>query len=560
MPGVGMSYVEKPLDGQNGADPNLLFVEENSCYRLNFRLENEQMECLAEIEIFPEEVAPEEQSYPPEGDEPAVRIEENEQQSVASAALLKNSKPVITPPDLFWFLQQNNIIQTIDYAAVYDFCAAIEMGLTPEATVLARGVEPVSGVDGWFELTVKTSGERAEFEEDDGGNIDLRNLNAYSEIEPEQKLGMVHPPEDGIPGINVQGLPIPAERGKSFALIAGEGVVLKYDDRVAFAEKSGRALLEKQTLSVVDQLVIPGDVDLSIGNIDFRGFVEVKGDVPDDFDIKTSQGIKISGHIGACNIESDGTIEISSMAGKEIGQITCHGDLHANFLNQVSVVCYGDVCVTNEIRNSVIKSTGKVIVERGSIIGGSCTAMDGIEAKNIGTSSGQKTRVVAGIYFPDADRFAYLREQLKNINQQIESINAALVPLKSHLKKDDDIAASAEVRLAILNEQLDKLHAEKNNFSAEINASKPQEFNSKNPKINILKKLMEGVFIALGSSSEEIKIERSGPMSIIENTRDGGFRYLTLTPIQVLAEQLEEEIFAGEEEHSDTPIDQGEST
>ncbi len=87
------------------------------------------------------------------------------------------------------------------------------------------------------------------------------------------------------------------------------------------------------------------------------------GDVPDDFDLKATKGIKVSGHIGACNIESEESIEIASMSGKETGQITCHGDLRASFLNQTTVACYGDVYVMNEIRNSVIKSTGKVVVE-----------------------------------------------------------------------------------------------------------------------------------------------------------------------------------------------------
>ncbi len=543
-----MSNVQGMLNSQSEPDPKLLFVEENSRFKLSFRLGNEQMECLAGIEIFSEKTPPTEDSSPIEADESVVSDEEiDEKHAGKSAAIIPNTEPIITPPDLFWFLQQNNIIQTIDYSAVYGFCAEIEMGLTPEPTILAKGVEPVSGADGWFELTVKVSGEETEFEEDEEGNIDLRNLNAYSEIEPDQKLGTVHPPQNGIPGISVQGLPVPAERGKPFELIAGEGVTLRYEDRVAFAEKSGRALFEKQIISVVDQLVVAGDLNLSIGNIDFHGFVEIKGDVPNDFDIKTTKGIKVAGHIGDCNIESDGSIEMTSMAGKETGQITCYGDLHANFLNQVAVVCHGDVYVTNEIRNSVIKSTGKVTVERGAIIGGSCTAMDGIEAKDLGTSSGQKTRVVAGVYFPDADRFDYLREQLKNINQQIESINAALGPLKQHLKKDDDIAAAAEVRLSVLNEQLDKLHEEKNNFSAEINASKPQSFSSQNPKINILKSLKEGVLITLGDTTEEIKIERTGPMSIIENSSDRCLRYLSLSPIQVAAAQIEEKILAEEE-------------
>ena len=546
-----MSNAEETVDPQKNIDPNLLFVEANSRYKLSFRLQNEQMECLAELEIFPKEIPPEEESLAENTSDDL--SEDRGGQEAAPVPDIVNLTPLISPPDLFWFLQKNNIIQTIDYAAVYNFCAAIEIGVNPEPTVLARGIDAISGADGWFELTVKISGEDTEFEEDQEGNIDLRNLNAYSEIEPGQKLGIVHPPQDGTPGINVQGLPVPSERGKLFELIAGDGAFLKFDDRVAFAEKSGRALFEKKTISVVDQLVIPGDIDLSIGNIDFNGFVEVNGDVPDDFDINATKGIKIAGSVGACNIESAGSVNISSMAGKEIGQIVCHGDLSANYLNQVTVVCYGDVYVTNEIRNSQIKATGKIIVERGSIIGGKCTAMEGIEAKNLGTSSGQKTQLVAGIYFPDADRFDYLREQLRSINRQIESINDALLPLVQLLKKNDGAADTAKLRQTVLNEKLKKLHEEKDHFTAEITASKPQDFKNKNPKINILKALMEGVFITLGGTIKEIRIERSGPMSIIENTRDGGLRYLTLSSMQVMAEQLEEELFAELAEDDPTP-------
>jgi uncharacterized protein len=550
MSGFGMGDNEEILNSQNDADdPDLLFVEENSRYKLTFRLKNKQMECLAEIKISSVETSATEESPPINDEQPVVSSQENDKnQSAEIRTSLKQTKSVVTPPDIFWFLQQNNIIQTIDYAAVYDFCAAIEMGLEPEATILAIGVEPVRGADGWFELTVKTSGEEAEFEEDEEGNVDLRNLHAYSEIETGQKLGIVHPPKEGIPGINVLGLPVPAERGKDFELIAGEGVTLKFDDRVAFAEKSGRALLDKQTLSVVDQLVIPGDVDLSVGNINFNGFVEVKGEVPDGFDIKATKGVSIAGVVGACHIESAGSVDISSVAGKEIGRIICHGDLHANYLNQVTVLCYGNVYVTREIRNSQIKSTAKIVVKQGSIIGGKCTAMEGIEAKTLGTSSGQKTQLVAGIYFPDADRFEYLHDQLSKINQQIHSINEALRPLKLFLQKKKGDAETAKLRLLVLTEKLLKLQEERDRLDAEISASTPQEVGTTNPKINILSELKEGCFITLGKTTTEIKIGLSGPMSIIENTRDGGLRYLTLSPMQVMAKQLEEEIIAEADE------------
>ncbi|MCK4502778.1 MAG: DUF342 domain-containing protein [Desulfuromonadales bacterium] len=536
-------------------EPNLLFVEENERYRLCLSLTKQQMECLAEIEIFPsqsvldsfsavgrESDLPTADEFPPLNDS---------HENIFHSSPFLSPKAVITPPDLFWFLHQNNIIKTIDYPAIYELCAAIEMGLSLEPTVVARGIAPQTGADGWFELNVKISGDDIELEEDETGTVDLKNLNAYSEIESGQKLGMVRSPTKGIPGLTVHGLPVPADSGKPFELKAGEGVVLKYDGRVAFAEKSGRALLEKQTISVVDLLVIPGNVDLTIGNIDFKGFVEIKGEVPDDFDVKSTSGLNLAGVVGACQIESDGSVGMTSMAGKNVGRIVCRGDLRASFLNQATVLCYGDVTVTNEIRHSLVKATGKIIVERGPIIGGKCVALAGIEAKSVGSAAGHKTELVAGVYFPDMDRLLYLRDRSKNIDLHIRSVIDAIKPLKQLITKDTGIAIVAKRRLAILHEQLAKLEEENYRVSAEKKSSPPQKPVGINPKINIHNKLLEGVKITLGSSCEEIKIERRGPLSIIENTVAGGFRYLGLSKLAVTAGIIEQEMFA-EVSDSDT--------
>ena len=534
------------------SDSDLILVEENDRYRLTFRLASAQMECVADIDLFSPETCSAVATDSLEDGREGLDCRDASCHDERQDSVVPQPSAVITPPDLIWFLQKHNIVQTIDHAAIYDFCAAVELGLAVEPTVLARGIEPIVGPDGWFELMVKTSGDETDFKEDDKGNVDLRTLNAYSEIEPGQKLGIVHLPGEGTAGLTVVGEPVPAQSGQPFELIAGEGVVVKYDNRVAFAEKAGRALFEKNILSVVDQLVIPGDLDMSIGNIDFHGFVEIKGEVPDDFVIKATKGIKINGLVGACKLESRGSIEITSMAGKDVGRIDCHGELRAGFLNQVEAAVYGDIVVTNEIRNSYIKSTGKIIVERGSIIGGRCTAMNGVEAKILGTPSGQKTQVIAGVFFPDIDRFVYLREQLQNINRQIDSVSNALGPLKKMLSRDKGKTDAASLRLRILNEQLDKLHEDKNRFSAEIKASKPQQFESQNPKVNVLKTLMEGVFLTLGETVEEIKNQRKGPMSIIENTQDGGLRYLDLSPMQIMAQDIEKSLLP--EENFTEPI------
>lgn len=334
-----MGNAEYSFESEKPIGPEVLFVEENSFYRLSLSLEKGQMECAVKLELSSQDNKSTSAAYP-------------------------------SPSDLIWFLTQNGIIQTIDYPALYEFCAAVEVNAFPESHVVARGREPETGADGWFELMVKTTGEDQVFKEDDAGNVDLKTLNAYSEIEAGQKLGMIHQPKAGIPGMTVTGQPVPAEAGQPYELLAGEGVELKYRNRVAFSTKSGRALLERNVLSVVDHLVVPGDLDLRVGNIDFNGFVEIRGDVPDDYRVKSTKGIKINGLVGACRLESEGSIEVASMAGKGVGTIICRGDFKAGFVNQVTLHAYGDVSIGYEIRNSVIKSTGRIIVEKGSIIGG----------------------------------------------------------------------------------------------------------------------------------------------------------------------------------------------
>jgi len=47
------------------------------------------------------------------------------------------------------------------------------------------------------------------------------------------------------------------------------------------------------------------------------------------------------------------------------------------------------------------------------------------------------------------------------------------------------------------------------------------------------------VNITLGNISEDNREERKGPLSIIENTVEGGLRFLNMTDLQVKSEDIE---------------------
>lgn len=447
------------------------------------------------------------------------------------------------PADIISVLRRNNITSTVDLEQVAIFCTEAAQGNNPQDILLAHGAEPELGEDGWFELLVSTGKDASEWEEDEFGRVNFKDVQNFSNVDIGEHIGNIHPPTPGTPGKTITGDLIPPLSGKPANVIAGAGVRLSEDGRQAFASRSGRAVFDNNILSIAEEFIVTGDVDLSIGHISFNGFVDIKGDVLDDFNITATKGIKVSGAVGACKIQCDGPVTIGTMTGKGIGRVICKGTLRANYLNQVTVECWSNIHVTHEVRNSVLKSTGSIHIESGQVSGGETIALEGIEVKAAGARSGTKTYLTSGIYFPESDRLQYLRARVKSVAEQVKRISEALKALnKKPLPTNRPALREAvELRIGILTQRHVNLEEEREELNEELISFSVGEHPTARAKINILSKLMEGAVIHLGESSEEIKMERSGPMSIIENTKDGGLRYLSHSPLAVaVKEPLEE--------------------
>ncbi|OEU57477.1 MAG: hypothetical protein BA871_04730 [Desulfuromonadales bacterium C00003096] len=454
----------------------------------------------------------------------------------------------LSPSELIDLLAQNGIKENLDLEEIDKFCSNAAMGINQEDVLLAKGVEPCAGRDGWLELTVRTSDSEVDISGDEKGNVDMRTRYAFANVEIGQHVGIIHPPEYGEPGVTVNGLPIPATKGAELEVKAGEGVEIDSAGNCAIATKAGLVVFDGCVLSVTEEFLVSGDVDLSIGNIDFNGFVEVRGDVLDDFNIRARKGIRVTGSVGACRLESEGPVEVGGMNGLGSGLIRCRGDLRAGYLNQVQVECWGNVVVSREIRNSSIKSTRAILVESGVITGGDAVALDGIEAKRFGAVSGSRTLLTAGVYFPEADCLQELRNKQTSYNEQIQTIAAALGPLTERPNLPKALQEVTDLRIRLLTERKTKLENENITIGAELASYQVDEHPSANPKINVLGTLMEGVVIHLGEAVKEIKLEYNGPISIIENSEAGGVRFIEHSPLQVNATEIAKKVVADEEE------------
>ncbi len=507
---------EGPDQGVDGGS-KVLHEEKLDAYELQIEACNNQLECLASIKVHD-----------------------------------KNNS--ITPSDLISLMKRLDIVEALDLEKVAIFCTEAAQGADPQGFLLASGEDATTGRDGWFELQVRTSAEETVFTEDDQGRVDFKAVQTFTNIEPGQIIGLIHPPESGSPGKTVTGLAIPARTGKEANLIIGDGVRRIINSPELMAEKYGRVMIDSNRIFITEEFVVKGDVDLSVGNIDFNGFVEVTGDVLDDFNIKASKGVQINGAVGACLIESDGPVSIGSMVGMGIGMIRCRGDFQARYLNHASVECWGNVLVSSEIRHSIVKATGTVAVPKGNITGGQIIAMEGIEAKTVGTKAGTKTHLCAGIYFPETDRLQFLRSSIKSAGYQIKRIQDTLLLLnKQPLERmRKPLREATELRIGILSQRQGNLDQLRDDYTQELAEFAIGEHPTANAKINALSTIKEGAVISLGDIREELKLELKGPVSIIENRQQEKLHFLTYSALKVSAQQLEEELDATTAEAGET--------
>jgi uncharacterized protein (DUF342 family) len=440
----------------------------------------------------------------------------------------------IAPTKLISILQQHNIAETIDLEEVAIFCAAAAQGENPQKHVVARGLPPQHGKDGWFELLVSTGPEQCTLEEDARGRIiDYKSIQSFSNVSAREPIGIIHPPSPGTNGHTITKQTINAIHGKPSPVAAGSGTLLSEDGTQILANREGRVIFEKGSVSVVEELLIKGDIDMNIGHIRFNGFVSITGDVLDDFNVTAKKGINIDGAVGKCQIDSAGAVSVVSMAGKGKGLIRCQGNFTARYLNQATIECHRDITILQEARNSIMKATGKISAEKGLITGGESIALEGIEAMKFGNLSGIKTYLTAGIFFPETDRLRQLKNHLESTLKQTATINTTLTNLKRKPITSTRVSLREAValRIEILSQRLKNLDQKKKEVSEELSSFKVQEHPTANARINALNSLLEGVVISLGETTEELKYEVAGPVSINEDAKNGGLRYQTYRPL-----------------------------
>ena len=419
---------------------------------------------------------------------------------------------MITRDELSTFLKQYNVREGIDPQAFDDFVIKAAAGQQQVDVLLAAGTPPVAGVDEHIMLSALTSAAVHSGGED-VTSVDMYIVQTFINVSAGDEIGRIVHAGSGTPGRNIMGLPIPAQPGKPLKCTIGKNIRTEDDGTLLIAAATGRFCQSTGEISVEEEYVVKGDVNFRIGSINFKGVVEVRGDVLDHFNIKASKGLTVTGNIGVSNIISDGDITFCGMDGQDKASITCGGTLRAHFIHDVIVECVGDVIVDVEIHNCTIRTLGRIIVDKGAISGGSCIALGGIESKKLGSASSQHTKLHAGVDYHDVGL--------------LEKLFSALTETQDKAKESQSLSEIAEFRKTVAA------------LTDSIMAIRSKADSGANAKINAKAVMYENVQLTVGSVTEEIHEQMDGPHSFIENSIEGGLRVLSMTGLNVKAADIE---------------------
>ena len=259
--------------------------------------------------------------------------------------------------------------------------------------ILARGKERIDGADGHLEMCID---EVMPYTIRPDGSFDYHGAVSVQTVHEGSAVAKVIEATDGKLGMTVKGVLVHAHQGVSLDgnKFAGEGVTCN-DAGALIAIQTGVFTKTRQgQMQVTPMLVIEGDLDLSVGNIDTDRPVLIKGDVKSGFKVKSAGDVTVEGVIEDSRISAGGNLIVNKgiLPGKE--RVKAHGQICAKFVQERSLKC-SELIVEKHIRHCQVASRDLCVAD--AVIGGHVTVGRLMRARFIGTAHEEATQVHIGV-------------------------------------------------------------------------------------------------------------------------------------------------------------------
>jgi len=386
-----------------------------------------------------------------------------------------------------------------------------------ERVVVACGVVQQPGKDAWFEPLI-TSNQQRHPRVGADGHTDFRDLGGIPSAVPGQPVLRRHPPETGLPGRNVLGDTLPAGNGKDLQFaVRLQGVERDpADPNVLRATVAGQPILQRDGITI-EPILKMEKVDLSTGNVDFPGSVEIKGDIQSGMKIKAGGDVIIAGTVESAEIVAGGDVIVRAgiighdAQGKADSKkdntavIHAGGNIKARYVENAILQAGQSVFVDEAMVACDVMAIDHVVVGdgksgKGHIMGGFVRATTGIRTDQLGSPGSGQTRVFAGVnpLIQHAMDEAKARLSAK-LKEHAEMTKVAKLLVTRPDKKEMFEKAKATVKK--FSEEIAEIMDDERRLSTELQFADQAE-------IVVTKRIHAGSMVAIGKKSKFIGDDR----------------------------------------------------
>lgn len=358
---------------------------------------------------------------------PNVSISGNELEAFLQVPAPEDDKDY-TMGDLKNILSESGVCFGIIESALSDI---VQKHLYNQPILAAKGIEPVDGIDGYYEYLFSSSlDKRPEIKAN--GSVDYWSVNNIQEVKKGQVIAIYHPPVQGKDGTGVKGGVVLGKRGKDQPLLKGRGFERSADNRTYTAGIDGKIEMQGDRVVILAVHEVSGNADIISGNIDFHGDVVIHGNVESGISIKASGSITIDGTVEACTLAAGKDIILrGGMLGGNKASVTTKGNIFAKFFENTSIEAEGNI-QADVLLNCMVDCKGRIILNghRASIIGGEVHAIQGVETFNIGNEAEVDTFIYAGAEEGIQARIAQLEKKIAATRNEIKKVERGLEQFK----------------------------------------------------------------------------------------------------------------------------------
>lgn len=305
---------------------------------------------------------------------------------------------------------------------------------------VATGAQGVDGRDGFFTFKFNTNPSKKPKLLSDG-SVDYHNLNLVQSVCIGDLLAVYTPKCEGRDGYTVRGRTLAAGRCKDLPPLRGKGFTVSNDGKKYYAAVDGKVELSMGMLNVLQFHTIMGDVDLSVGNIDFKGDLEIMGSIKEGFSVKATGNITVNKLVEAAHVEAGKDILVrGGILGGGKAVLSAGGNVYALFIENATINANNSVQADSIVNCNVSAFSDINIFGRTStIVGGKLKANRTIKTRKIGGEVGAATELTVGIEPSAMHTYSKMMKELEEMSKELSKVEKTIELMNAKQEKNDKL-------------------------------------------------------------------------------------------------------------------------